>query len=354
MAPKHGSLALVSEPDPAAEALAILPRRVSALDQLTRRVVGDGLVNALRARAEVLSTLDEGYGELPASRPVEDALPARIIPSVAAGSFDDRTLAEIDHDGFAFAQSPIDAPFFDRRARRAPRPQNLLDVALVDGRVCIRKRYRGLRLGARRWGDQPVPLRQRLHLALWNSLGLFLYSEAAALLRLRDLPFVPKLRRIDLADRAIYVDYLQGENLRSIAARSGAAVHDTDLKMAQLNGMSGRDLDRREVALLDAVGDGDFRCEIASMAREINARGVAPLDIKLGNFIRGAITGRLYWIDFELSRLSSQPRWEMDLAAQHETLERLFGIARACERYACGSRGRRESPPGTRPIKENS
>jgi tRNA A-37 threonylcarbamoyl transferase component Bud32 len=199
----------------------------------------------------------------------------------------------------------------------------------VDGRVCIRKRYRGLRLGARRWGDQPVPLRQRLHLALWNSLGLFLYSEAAALLRLRDLPFVPKLRRIDLADRAIYVDYLQGENLRSIAARSGAAVHDTDLKMAQLNGMSGRDLDRREVALLDAVGDGDFRSEIASMAREINARGVAPLDIKLGNFIRGAITGRLYWIDFELSRLSSQPRWEMDLAAQHETLERLFGIARA-------------------------
>jgi hypothetical protein len=64
------------------------------------------------------------------------------------------------------------------------------------------------------------------------------------------------------------------------------------------------------------------------MVREVNARGVAPLDIKLGNFIRGATTGRLYWIDFEISRLSSQPRWEADLALEREMLEEIFELSR--------------------------
>jgi hypothetical protein len=63
------------------------------------------------------------------------------------------------------------------------------------------------------------------------------------------------------------------------------------------------------------------------MVREINARGVVPLDIKLGNFIRGTSSGRLYWLDFELSRLRSQPRWDADLAAQRRTLEQLFDLA---------------------------
>jgi hypothetical protein len=135
MAPKHGSLALVAEPDPAAEALAILPRRVSALDQLTRRVVGDGLVNLFRARAEVLSALDQGDGELPASRPVEDALPARIIPSVAAGSFEDRILAEIEQT--------IEAHRAGKPARIA-----LKMNALVDAR-CIQALYQASQAGVR-------------------------------------------------------------------------------------------------------------------------------------------------------------------------------------------------------------
>jgi len=87
------------------------------------------------------------------------------------------------------------------------------------------------------------------------------------------------------------------------------------------------ELERREVELLDRLGVGDFRREIAEMAREINSRGVVPLDIKLGNFLRGATTGRLYWLDFEISRLRSQPRFDEDLAVQRETLERLFQLA---------------------------
>jgi hypothetical protein len=173
-----------------------------------------------------------------------------------------------------------------------------------------------------------VPAREWLYRGLWASLGLYLYTEAAALLRLRDLPFVPRLRRIDFGERALYVDYIQGENLRNHAARAGAAVHDADLKGDPgLRQLSPHELERREVELLDRAGGGDFRREILEMAREINSRGVAPLDVKLGNFIRGARTGRLYWIDFELSRLSSQPRWEEDLANHGRMLEELFDLA---------------------------
>ena len=63
------------------------------------------------------------------------------------------------------------------------------------------------------------------------------------------------------------------------------------------------------------------------MALEVNARGVAPLDLKLGNFIRGANSGRLYWIDFEICRIQSQPRWDADLAVQRQILEELFELS---------------------------
>ncbi|MGZ6123972.1 MAG: hypothetical protein ACXWLR_03375 [Myxococcales bacterium] len=298
------------------------------LEPLVRRIAGDGPVNLLRAKAEVDAVLWASAGALPDSAAPADALPPAAIPSVAAGAREDRLLAEIDQDGFAFARDPADAPFFNRRARRAHRQQNLIDIALVDGRVCIRKRVRGLRLGARLWGDRRVSARTWMHRGLWASLGLYLYSEAAALLRLRDLPFVPRLRRIDFAERALYIDYVQGENLRNQAARGGAAVHDQDLRLDPgLSNLSAHDLERREVQLLDRAGGGDFRREISEMAREINARGVAPLDVKLGNFIRGGRTGRLYWIDFEISRLQSQPRWEADLAAHRLLLEELFDLA---------------------------
>ena len=135
-------------------------------------------------------------------------------------------------------------------------------------------------------------------------------------------------RRIDFEEGAIYVDCVAGESLRHQAASRGAPVHDHDLAAdSGFSQLTAAELDRREVALLDAAGiGGAFRAEIARMIREINARGVAPLDIKLGNFIRGAATGRLYWIDFEISRLASQPRWDEDLALQNEILQQLFDI----------------------------
>jgi len=298
------------------------------------RLVGNGFANLLRVRAEVTSALSANVGQVLSTGPLADALPPDRIPSVKAGKRYDRVLAEIDQDGFTFAVDPLDVRFFNRRAERNPRNLNLLDIVLLEGRVCIRKRYRNFRNGALQWG-KPVPAKERIRRGVWNARGLFLYSEAAVLLRLSDLSFVPKLRAIDLVDGAIYVDYVSGETLREKAARTGAAVYDQDVAGEQAGGLgrlSGRELERREVELLERSGDGgDFRREIPEKVGQINARGVAPLDIKLGNFIRGSTTGKLYWIDFEFARIETQPQWEDGLREQRETLENLFGSSAAVD-----------------------
>jgi len=296
------------------------------------RLVGNGFANLLRVRAEVESALSVNGDGVLSTAPLADALRPESIPSVKAGKRHDRVLAEIDQEGFSFAVDPQDAPFFEKRRQRNPRNLNLVDIVLLEGRICIRKRYRNFRRGALQWG-KPIPLRARLQRGVWNSLGLFLYSEAAVLLRLSDLPFVPKLRAIDLVDCAIYMDYVQGETLRQGAARTGAAVYDRDLAGTSLGDLSARELERREVSLLDGAGaGGNFRREIAEMTRQMNDRGVAPLDIKLGNFIRGATTGKLYWIDFEFARIQTQPQWETGLQLQQDTLANLFALAANDER----------------------
>lgn len=308
-------------------------QQAGLLDALVLRLAGEGAANLLQARAEVISALRASGGAVPQADPLDDAVRPASIPSVAAGRLEDRVLAEIDQDGFSFAVDPLDEPHFNRRAYRVERQQNKVEVVLLEGRVCIRKRFCGFCRGARLWGDRPVPALERARRSLWVNLGLYLYAEAAALLRLRDLPFVPKLRAVDLEGRAIYLDCIAGESLRSIAAASGAAVHDRDLaKDPAFGQLSARELERREVALLEGAAGGGFRQEIAGMIGQINARGVAPLDIKLGNFIRGSATGRLYWIDFEISRLATQPRYEAGLALQREVLETVFQLSRLEDR----------------------
>jgi hypothetical protein len=295
------------------------------LGHLLRRLGGDGLVNLSRARDEVVAALGPG-GAVPEAPDVADQLPITRVPSTATRGLGDRTLAEIDHDGFAFAVAAEDEPCFNRRPRSHARQQHQLRVVIHRGRVCVRKEFRAPRLGALRFGDRKVSAREWAHRSLWMHLGLPFYNEVAALLRLRDLPFVPKLRGVDVRSRVLYIDYITGQSLRHHAATSGEPVHDADLPGAGVAALSAVELDRREVALLDRVDGSGYRGEIADMAREINRQGVAPLDIKLGNFLRGDASGRLYWIDFELCRLQSQPNWQADLTRQHQILADLFGL----------------------------
>src|SRR5690348_15425056 len=154
------------------------------LPGLLRRFTGDGLINLLSAKVEVENRMRLAGGVVPAAPSLDDAMRPELIPSVARGQREDRLLAEIDQDGFTFAIDPVDRPFFDRRAHRRERPQNALHIALVDGRVCIRKQFRPMRLGARRWGTRAVPPMEWVRRKVWSTTGLFLYNEAAALLRL--------------------------------------------------------------------------------------------------------------------------------------------------------------------------
>jgi hypothetical protein len=91
----------------AADAGLVPVGRASALEQILRRVVGDGAINLFRARSEVHAALGPRAGPAPFAVPLDDAPPSRAIPSVAAGRRDDRVLAEIDQDGYAFAPAPV-------------------------------------------------------------------------------------------------------------------------------------------------------------------------------------------------------------------------------------------------------
>src|SRR4051812_3774158 len=88
---------------------AIAAEPAGAVPALLRRFTGDGIINLLAARSEVESRVG-ATGAVPYAPPLEDAVHAEAIPSVAQGNGQDRILAEIDQDGFAFAEDPVDRP----------------------------------------------------------------------------------------------------------------------------------------------------------------------------------------------------------------------------------------------------
>lgn len=289
-----------------------------------RRMAGTGLHNLWHARTEVLEKhAHAGISDAP---PISDAIDPVTIPSVATRGTGDRVLAEIDQDGFAFATAPEDVAFFDRRTTRRPRQQNQLHLVLHDGRVCVRKRFQRPKVAARIHGNRPVPIRRWAARSFWVTVKLLFYTEAAALLRLRHLPFVPKLRALDATTQTLYIDFVAGDTLRAIAARNSTVAYDPDAPIdLRFAHVPETEAERREIELLDPDTLKECCAQIATMAHDLGRAGVAPLDIKAGNFLRGATTGRLYWIDFEMSRLGSQPNWHGNLELSRRTLLDVFG-----------------------------
>src|SRR3954469_25723774 len=108
-------------------ATGLAPPGAEGVSTILNHLVGNGLGNLLRVRAEVHSALWVNGGVL-AGAALADALPPDSVPSVRAGARYDRVLAEIDQGGFAFAVDPIDARFFERRKRRVPRQLNQVDI----------------------------------------------------------------------------------------------------------------------------------------------------------------------------------------------------------------------------------
>ncbi|WP_437782587.1 hypothetical protein [Sorangium sp. So ce1097] len=289
------------------------PELRRALDRGLRRVPGmDAASRLLAVRLEtVRALLARRLDENPL--PVPDAVTPSEIPSVAELGPGDRVLAELDQDGFAFALHPADVPFFNRRSQKMPRLRYRLHVVLRRGYVCVRKRFIG------------QPRNAPLDAHLFSLLGLFFYNEAAALLRLRDLPSIPRVRDVHLATRTLFIDYVRGKTLQQHVAERGEKVLDIDL--APLGQLFDPDRDRREIEAF-AQGDGDaHRDRIEEIVRTMNARGVAPLDVKLGNVLVGEKTGALYWIDFERAAIEGTPRYRERLGEHHGLVNRWFGLS---------------------------
>lgn len=284
-----------------------------ALDHGLRRV--PGAVAASKLIVVELETLRAVLGGAlrRSPGPVPDAVTPHEIPSVAELGPGDRELAEIDQDGFAFAAHPADIPFFNRRAQRFPRLRYRLDVVLYRGHVCVRKQFTGQ--------PKDAPLGPRL----WSLLGLFFYTEAAALLRLRDQAIAPRLRGVHLASRTLFMDYVRGQTLQHEIAGRGRKILDIDL--APLGQLFDPDRDRREIEALAGEGGEAYRDRIEELVRTMNARGIAPLDVKLGNVLIGEKTGALYWLDFERAALDTVPGYAAHLAEHHRLVDAWFGLS---------------------------
>jgi hypothetical protein len=203
------------------------------------------------------------------------------VPSIAHGNNDDRDLAEIDQDGFAFAIDEQDRNLFNRRASMVGRRHHRLQIVVRKGAVWLRKSF-------------PARESRSLTDRVLRFLNWDLYLEAAALLRLRELPFVPTIRRIDYASAAIEMDYIGGMDLRHGLAQS---TEEINYDVVQ----------QRFLELVTA--DNHTSEEISHIICEVMKRGVMPRDVHAANFIRGKISQRLYMVDFHLVYLSPLPGW---------------------------------------------
>jgi hypothetical protein len=211
----------------------------------------------------------------------DDWLSPLCVPSAAQGDKSDRDLAEIDQDGFAFALDKRDTAFFNTRTRIVTRRHHRLQIVLRDGVICMRKRS--------------VPVRRDRFLErIRDFVKWDFYLEAAALLRLEELEFVPKLRRIDCSNGAIEMDYIPGKDLRHVLAEGRHEIDYDKVSQDFLAVIKSEDPTSQEIrrAIL-----GVMRC------------GVIPRDITAAGFIRAEHSRRLYMIDFNLSYLRPVPGW---------------------------------------------
>lgn len=236
------------------------------------------------------------------------------IPSVRAGNWGDRVLADIDQDGFRFARSPLDRSFFDRRSISLPRKRNLLRISLRGGHLCVEKQFlpiHGTGRGTR----------------FWDLVGFRFYLEAAAFLRLRDSRHVPRLLQVDCTNRIISLEYIAGLDLRHKLAAEQSLIYDLDVSAActEIALLSDQERVDREFRLWRTNASGQYSQPVREMLIEINKLGVIPRDIHLANILIGSQTLLPYMVDFELVCLRPLPGWRARIQRQWALFDSRFG-----------------------------
>ena len=216
--------------------------------------------------------------------PVDEETRARI--DAARGNQEEFLLAPIDMSGRAFCAygvlpfvPSISADEFSRRDRYN------IDIVLHGDAVLLRKNYRGnKRQCVREW----VNLEQ-------------MYRKAR----------VPVVRKIDITNAVLYMDYIYGRTLLEILRDNGALMRDSDIEHdPSFVGLSSeerqRKLDARGQAVLASVFPEEFLRKVDLLIEDIHRCRVSDLDIRFANIIRSEC-GTPWMIDFHDARM--YPDW---------------------------------------------
>jgi hypothetical protein len=185
-----------------------------------------------------------------------------------------------------FALDQRDTEIFNTKMASV-RKHHRIQLVLRENRVVLRKA--SLR-------HQPVQNLDRIRALLkWE-----FYIETAALLRLRGLPCVPTIRRVDLREGAIEMDYIWGRDLRQIFSKGSHEIPYDEVS--------------RSFSMLVASGSRDkMSGQLIETVISIIGRGVIPTDVHAANFIQGQRSKRLYMVDFNQAYLYPVPGWRAHL-----------------------------------------
>jgi serine/threonine protein kinase len=244
------------------------------------------------------------FGAATNSPPCPDVLRASEIPSVRSKGYRDRVLADVDQDGLLFARDRQDRSVFDTRENFLSRKRNSLQVILLQGKVCLRKRF------CRHLKNEPKALALDL-------LCTYFLTELAALKRLQPSGSVPRLINANFFRRTIDTEFIAGHNLRQMIG-SLHPVLDLDMRShSALCGLSPSRRREREFALCADILPEAVRRDVLAAYENIHALSVIPRDLHPANIIIGRRSGRPYVVDFEIAFLGSAASRRR--AEQHES-----------------------------------
>lgn len=273
--------------------------------KLTSIVIWDGIVLAVGAFAfwsidrirfrsmskaahALMKRRQEGSDQLAAPRwrdyPLSEEMRATIESARADG--EELLLAPIDMSGRAMCTYGV-LPFVPSVSadKFSPRDRYDIDIVLHGDAVLLRKNYRGNR---------------RQCVREWFNLEQ-MYKKAR----------VPAVRKVDIANAVLYMDYVYGRTLLEILRDNGALMRDSDIEYDPLfvglnNEERQRKLDERAQAVLGHVFPEEFLRKVDLLIEDIHRCRVSDLDIRFANIIRSDC-GTPWMIDFHDAK--TYPDW---------------------------------------------
>jgi len=180
-----------------------------------------------------------------------------------------------------------------------PRERTQIDVVLRDGKVLIRKDFKGDR-------------------------GSFL-REWYALARLMGKAKVPAIYDVDVKKNRIYKNLIYGDNLNDLLVKAGAEIHNVVTEVDP--SLMGLDGDARIFAVLERgcrylnqVVSSSFYDQLEEEMRRIHRCGVTSFSVTFGNIVIDP-NGQPWFVDFDKARCFRSTRHLLFLYYRDRDLE---------------------------------